>query len=128
MSATTLRDRYVGDAVLTASPARLLVMLVDRLALDIERAVFALGVDDAAFADENFRHAQEIIIELRASLDVTAWDGAAQMGQIYDFLLQECMRANVKRDKDMAAGCLVIAEEIRATWTEAARLVDAGAS
>lgn len=129
MSATALRDRYVTDAVSTASPARLLVMLVDRLALDCERAVFGLSSGDSAFADENLRHAQEIVIELRASLDVNAgWDGAPRMAALYDWLLRELMRANVKQDKVVAAGCLTIAEQIRETWTEAARLVESQAS
>ena len=32
------RDRYVGDSIATASPARLLVMLYDRLVLDLVQA------------------------------------------------------------------------------------------
>jgi flagellar protein FliS len=128
MSTTALRDRYVSDAVSTASPARLLVMLVDRLALDCERAVFALETGDFAFADENLRHAQEIVLELRTSLDASAWDGASKMAALYDWLLTETMQANIKRDRVLAAGCLTIAEQIRETWTEAARLVEAGAS
>lgn len=129
MSATALRDRYVSDAVATATPAKLLVMLVDRLALDLERALFALGTGDHAFADENLRHAQEIVIELRTSLDVSAWpDGGPRMAELYDWLLKECVRANMRKDAVVAAGCLRIGEQIRETWTEAARLVEQGQS
>lgn len=129
MSAFALRDRYVSDAVATASPNKLLVMLVDRLALDLERAVFALDSGDDAFADQNLRHAQEIVIELRTSLNVSAWpDGGPGMAALYDWLLQECVRANMRKDKVVAAGCLQIAEQIRETWTEAARLVEQGQS
>jgi phosphoenolpyruvate synthase/pyruvate phosphate dikinase len=39
MSAASLRARYLGDAVATASPQQVLVMLYDRLALDLERAM-----------------------------------------------------------------------------------------
>ena len=38
MSAASLRARYLGDSVATRSPQQLLVMLYDRLALDLERA------------------------------------------------------------------------------------------
>jgi flagellar protein FliS len=38
MSAASLRARYLGDAVATSSPQQVLVMLYDRLALDLERA------------------------------------------------------------------------------------------
>ena len=43
MSAASLRARYLGDAVATSSPQQVLVMLYDRLALDLERAQKAVG-------------------------------------------------------------------------------------
>ena len=51
MSAASLRARYIGDTVTTASPQRLLVMLYDRLALDLERAQAALAGGDRVTHD-----------------------------------------------------------------------------
>ena len=47
MSAASLRARYLGDAVATSSPQQVLVMLYDRLALDLERAQKAVAAGDA---------------------------------------------------------------------------------
>ena len=48
-------------------------------------------------------HAQEIVLELQGSLRVDAWDGAAQLSQIYSFLHSEMVRANVSRDVERLA-------------------------
>ena len=77
MNYANLRDRYVQDAVSTASPATLLIMLYDRLVLDLLRAEAALAEGKRDAANEQLTHAQDIVSELAATLDVNAWDGAA---------------------------------------------------
>ena len=69
------RLRYVTDSVETASPARLLVQLYDRLVLDLTRGEQALAAGDRAAASEQICHAQDIITELHATLKVDAWSG-----------------------------------------------------
>ena len=76
MNYDTLRDRYVQDAVSTASPATLLVMLYDRLVLDLLRAETALRDGKRDAANEQLAHAQDIISELANTLDVDVWEGA----------------------------------------------------
>ena len=43
MTVASLRARYLGDSIATASPQQLLVMLYDRLALDLERGHDAMA-------------------------------------------------------------------------------------
>ena len=66
------RSRYVAAAVQTASPARLLTMLVDRLVLDVERGAHALTEGRRADATQHLAHAQDIVTELAASRNVTS--------------------------------------------------------
>jgi flagellar protein FliS len=120
MSAASLRARYMGDTVTTASPQRLLVMLYDRLALDLERAERALTDGDRSTANEQLQHAQEIVIELQASLRVDVWDGGPRLASLYTWLLTELMRANVKGSVRVVADCRKIVEPLRDAWTEAA--------
>ena len=81
MSAASLRARYLGDAVATSSPQQVLVMLYDRLALDLERAQKAAAAGDREMASEQLQHAQAIVIELLSSLQVDAWEGGAPAGR-----------------------------------------------
>lgn len=120
MSAASLRARYMGDAVSTASPQRLLVMLYDRLALDLERALTALAAGDRAAAGEQLQHAQEIVLELRSSLRVDAWEGGPRLASLYTWLLNELVQSNVKADRGRVASCLQVVEPLRDAWRHAA--------
>ena len=119
MSAASLRARYMGDTVTTASPQRLLVMLYDRLALDLERGMTALAEGDRPTADENLQHAQDIVLELRSSLRVDAWEGAPRLAALYTWLISELVQANVKGDRNRVASCLQVVEPLRDAWRQA---------
>ncbi|MGY1622011.1 flagellar export chaperone FliS [Geodermatophilus sp. SYSU D00965] len=120
MSTASLRARYLGDTVTTASPQRLLVMLYDRLALDLERAGGALATGDREQAAEQLQHAQEIVIELHSSLKVDAWEGGPRLSALYTWLLGELVQANVKGDRNRVASCLQVVEPLRDAWRQAA--------
>jgi flagellar protein FliS len=120
MSAPHLRDRYLQDSINTASPARLLIMLYDRLILDLMHGEEALRNDDRVLANEKITHAQEIVLELRVTLDVEAWDGAPGLASLYGFVLTELIGANIKRDADRVASCRSLLEPLRDAWRDAA--------
>ena len=116
----TVRARYLSDWVATASPQQLLVMLYDRLALDLERSEDALVAGDRQTAHNELMHAQEIILELRASLNVDVWDGGPRLAAIYAWLLGELIQANLKGDVRRVRDCRKIVEPLRDAWREAA--------
>lgn len=120
MTGPALRARYIGDSVSTSSPGRLLVMLYERLVLDLAQAEAALRDGDREAGNRHLMHAQDIILELRASLDLTAWDGAARLASIYTFLLAELIAANVGADPARVAGCRVLVEPLLDAWRQAA--------
>ncbi len=120
MSAASLRSRYLGDAVSTASPQQVLVMLYDRLALDLERARTALAEGRRADAREQVRHAQEIVFELLGSLRVDAWEGGPRLAALYQWLISELNQAMVKQDGGRIGSCLQVVEPLRDAWRQAA--------
>lgn len=115
-----MRARYLADSITTASPARLLVMLYDRLVLDITQGADAIRGGDRSGASEKLIHAQDIISELLATLDLTAWDGAANVAALYRWMLSELVQANIKQDAARADACRELASELRDAWREAA--------
>jgi flagellar protein FliS len=120
MSAAALRARYLGDTVATASPQQLLVMLYDRLALDLERAESALLVADREAASTQLQHAQEIVFELQGSLKIDVWEGGPRLASLYSWLISELVKANVKGDLRRVGDCRKIVEPLRDAWREAA--------
>jgi|SRR4051812_4490737 flagellar protein FliS len=125
-SSPQLRDRYLRDSVSTASPAKLLIMLYDRLILDLAKGEEALRSGEREAANDRITHAQEIILELRTSLDVEAWSGAPGLANLYGWLLTELIGANIGRDADRVAACRALVEPIREAWNEAASAAVAG--
>lgn len=120
-------DAYLDASVATASPARLLLMLCDRLVLDLTRGVEAQRSSDFATAHKELLHAQEIVLELRASLRVDDWEGGPGLASLYDFLHMEMVRANIARDPGITEGCLSLVTDLAATWREAAMQAVTGA-
>jgi flagellar protein FliS len=114
------RDAYLAASVATASPAQRLVMLFERLAIDVQRAAEALRGGEPRKAHEPLLHAQEIVLELNASLKADAWDGAAGLASLYDYLHSELVRANVTKDLKVAEFCLDVVSTLRDTWRDAA--------
>jgi len=97
MNASMIRNRYVGDSVATASPARLVTMLYDRLVRDLVTGEAAIVASDLAAANEALVHAQEIVWELADGLDTTKWSGGPALAALYQFILQELLAANCER-------------------------------
>lgn len=123
-TAAQLRTRYAQDTVGTASPAKLLTMLYDRLSRDLLNAEQAAVVRDIPATHNNLMHAQEIISELAATLDVSGWEGGESLLSIYEYCLQELFQANVRKDVQRIHSVREIIEPLREAWHQAARQVD----
>ena len=112
MSAASLRARYLGDSVATASPQQVLVMLYDRLALDLERAQAAVAKGAREDASEQLQHAQAIVLELLSSLQVDAWEGGPRLAALYNWLIGELVQANIKLDTNRISACRQVVEPL----------------
>src|SRR5690554_5113259 len=114
------RSQYNRDAILSASPVRLLTMLYDRLLLDLERAEIAHGAKDWAAVSENLVHAQAILAELASSLKLDVWDGAEGLLSLYTYVSSALVSANVQRDVSRIRESIELLEPLRQGWHEAA--------
>ena len=117
---TNARATYLDASIATASPARLLVMLVERLVLDVQRAQEALDAGQQQQVHAQLLHAQDIVLELSTSLRPELFRGGAELAGLYDYLHRQLVLANTRKDARATAECLRIAGEIRDTWREAA--------
>ena len=126
MTTLNARQTYLAASVQTATPAQLLVMLCERLVVDVERASDALRRGAPSEAHTPLLHAQEIVLELNASLK-SDWDGSAGLASLYDYLHHELVKANMGKDLTVAESCLQLACSLRDTWRDAA-LALSGAS
>jgi len=128
MTTPNMRNRYLEDSISTASPGKLLIMLYDRLVMDLFHGEEALRAGHRELANDKLNHAQEIILELRTTLNVDAWVGGPGLAGLYGFLLTELIQANIKLDGDKVAGCRALVEPLRDAWREAAGLAAVSAA
>jgi flagellar secretion chaperone FliS len=119
-TAAQLRSHYARDSVTTASPVRLVTMLYDRLARDLDDAEFAISTADTQSAHSALRHAQDIVQELSGSLDVGRWSGGEGLQSLYTWLTERLVAANSTKDASLLTGCREVVEPLREAWHDAA--------
>lgn len=119
-SAASARQQYARDAILSASPARLLTMLYDRLLLDLRRAEAAQESADWQAASHQLLHAQDIVLELSGSLRTELWDGADRLRAIYEYVRMALVNANIHRDIARTREAIVLLLPLQEAWHAAA--------
>jgi flagellar secretion chaperone FliS len=110
---------YQSQAVQTANGPQLLLMLCDRMSVDIARAEMALGVGDNAAANEHLQHAQRIVRMLRNALDPEGFRGATELLSVYVFIEAHLVRANMEKDAAAVRECAELIRPIHEAWRKA---------
>lgn len=115
-----MRARYLNQRVLTATPGQRVVMLYDRLSIDLTRAadIYATDPTDVYSAGQAVDHAMAIIAELAGSLRPTPNSPADNLASIYTYLLHELTAVRGGQAARLA-GAHKIVTTLRAAWTEA---------
>lgn len=116
------------DAVLSATPVRLLTMLYDRLLLDLGRAEQAQTAENWAAANEQLQHAQAILTELSGSLKLDVWDGAEGLLALYTYVTNALVLANIHRDVARTREAITLLEPLRLAWHDAAETLPSGSA
>ncbi len=116
MSYPLAQARYASDATATASPARLLTMLYDRLVVDISIAHEAMLRDDIAVTGDRIAHACEILLELHSTLDTQVWPEGEALAALYLWLVAELMQGRVRRQPQRIADCRDLVIPLRDAW------------
>lgn len=112
-----MASAYTAASLTTASPQKLIVLLYERLVLDLSRAEEQLRAGGPAH--EHLVHAQDIVMELLGSLKPELWSGAAGLGNLYTYLHTQLVTANVRRDADLVVTCRELVEPLLDAWRQA---------
>ncbi len=111
-----LKQEYLKQSVMTASPAELIVMLFDACIKNVKLAKICLeDSNDYSGVNTHFINAQEIIMELINCLD-TSIELSSQLLDIYDFLIRSIREMNIKKDIKLLPDVLDILYSMRDTW------------
>ena len=116
---------YLRNAVMTASPAELVLMLYDGAIRFCNMAIMAMEKKDVEGAHNNIRKAENIITELRGSLDrkYPVWE---DFERVYEYIYRRLVEANMQKDPEIVEDALKYIREMRDTWKEVMRLNKVG--
>ena len=112
---------YQKNAVQTASPAKLTLMLYDGAVKFTNIAIEAIEAGDIEKAHNNIVKAQNIIVEFRSTLDMK-YPVAKDFDVVYDYIYRRLVEANMKKDKDILVETLKHIKTMRDTWREVMKL------
>jgi flagellar protein FliS len=111
---------YREQAVLTAPPGRLVVMLYDGALRFLFQSATAMREGDSARAGERISRAEAIIDELLATLDMSAGEVAVRLDALYFFCKQNLLEARLERSAEKLDQVADIMRELRDAWAQIA--------
>lgn len=124
MVATGYARTYRANAILTASPGQLVLMLYDGAlkALALAREGFAVSVDDPkriSLINEQLLKAQAILQELQGGLNMEAGgEFARTMHRLYDYHNRRLLEANLRKQVEPVIEVERLVRELRDAWAQ----------
>ena len=116
---TTAADHYLVERVMTASPAELTAMLFDACTGAIKSAIRLQQAGDHLAATPRLLKAQDIVLELRTTLNPEAGALATSLDALYTYMWTQLVQAGIKRDTQAAQAALDVVEPIQQAWRTA---------
>jgi len=110
-------NEYLRNAVLTATPEQLHLMLYDGAIRFTRRGVEGLEKKDLEGAYQGFSRAQRIVLEMLNALNYDIDEALCKrMAGLYQFIYNKLLEASVEHSASSAAEALRILEYQRETW------------
>lgn len=118
-------NAYQRNAIMTASPSELTLMLYEGAIKFCNIAMIAIEKKDFEKANNNIKKAQAIIMELRVTLDhnYPVWE---DFERVYEYIYNRLVEANLQKDNEILEDALKYIREMRDTWKEVIRLTREG--
>lgn len=112
---------YQTNAVQTASPGELTLMLYNGCLKFIAQAKKAIDEKDIEARNTNLLKAQKIIQELMVTLNME-YEVAKSMMTMYDYIYRRLVEANIKSDISILEEVEGYVKEFRDTWKQVIQL------
>lgn len=110
-------NAYQKNAILTASPAELTLMLYNGIIKFCNIAKAAMEKEDYEEKNKNIKKAQAIVAELRATLDkkYPVWE---DFERVYAYIYSQLIEANIHNNMEALEQALHHTRQMRDTWKE----------
>lgn len=113
---TAAAARYLTERVMTASPAELTAMLFDACVGALKLAARLQESGEHVRAGQRILKAQDIVLELRSTLNPDAGQLSVQLDALYTYAFGLLVRANVQRDQAATLEAVELIEPLAVAW------------
>ncbi|MBU5310794.1 flagellar export chaperone FliS [Tissierella carlieri] len=110
-------NQYKQNAVLTATPEELTLMLYDGAIKFMNIGKYSIENKELERAHSSLIRAQDIILELNYSLDMN-YEVSKELRELYEFVLAKLVDANINKNTKSIDEALTIVNDMRDTWKE----------
>lgn len=118
-------DEYLKARVLTASPYRLHLMVIDETIKRVQRVANALDESDFELSNTHCASARESLNELLAGLRTDSAPNLIPLVQDYFLHIQKNLHlADLKQDLEAARNALELLRSYRETWADLSTALD----
>jgi flagellar secretion chaperone FliS len=111
---------YQQSSVQTASPAKLLLLLMDGAVRFLKQGIEGIEQGDIQKANTNLIKTQNIIYELMGSLN-TDYPVAKNLMSLYEYMIRRLTEANLRKQVEPAQEILTYLIDLKDAWTQASR-------
>ncbi len=116
-SAKAKQEAYLSQKIMNAKPEELTLMLYEGLVRFIKLAEYYVEKKDIEKTNENSKRAQDIVDELKATLNRDV-EISAQLESLYDFIESELLEGNIKKELVHFKNARELSEELCNTWKQ----------
>lgn len=115
-----MKDFYLENAIMTASPAKLVEMLYEKSVELLKESKELIEKGLFLEANDRIKRVQDILMELNASLDMEKGGQIAQsLRSLYLYMYRTLVEGNIKKDIKKIEEILGYFEELLAAWRSA---------
>jgi flagellar secretion chaperone FliS len=116
---------YRENAVRTATPIELVVILFDAAIADMRRAVSAIQASDVEERANAVRHAMLILQQLQGTLDFEPGGQVArQFEQFYNLIRAKLLESQLRNSPELIGQQIQFMSEVRDCWVEAKKRIE----
>ncbi len=112
---------YKKNAIMTASPEELTLMLYDGAIKFCNQAIMAIEANKIEDAHHLIRKVEDIVQEFVITLK-PEYEVSKSLSAMYDYMNRRLAEANSKKDAEILREVLGYLKELRDTWKEAMKL------
>ncbi|MDV2683253.1 flagellar export chaperone FliS [Alkalihalophilus lindianensis] len=108
-----------NEALHQKSPQELTALLYEACLTNLEDAMALIDQKEFTEANEKLKKASDIVHRLGTGINYEAGIIADQLDQVYNYLADQLVEANIRKDKNIIQEAITILEALMSSWNEA---------